>query len=67
VVAKPDPERGQVVKAFVVCAPGSQPSQELARELQEHCHTVTAPYKYPHEVEFTRVELREREQAAAAD
>jgi acyl-coenzyme A synthetase/AMP-(fatty) acid ligase len=57
----------------VVCAPGNQPSDELARELQEHCRTVTAPYKYPREVEFTdelpktisgkirRVELRERE------
>jgi acyl-coenzyme A synthetase/AMP-(fatty) acid ligase len=73
VVGKPDPQRGQIVKAFVVCAPGYQPSDELARELQEHCRQVTAPYKYPREVEFTddlpktisgkirRVELRERE------
>jgi acyl-coenzyme A synthetase/AMP-(fatty) acid ligase len=75
VVGKPDPQRGQIVKAFVVCAPGYQPSDELARELQEHCRQVTAPYKYPREVEFTddlpktisgkirRVELRERETA----
>jgi len=75
VVGKPDPQRGQIVKAFVVCAPGYQPSDELARELQEHCRQVTAPYKYPREVEFTddlpktisgkirRVELREREAA----
>jgi acetyl-CoA synthetase/medium-chain acyl-CoA synthetase len=73
VVGKPDEQRGQIVKAFVVCAPGHQPSDELARELQEHCKRVTAPYKYPREVEFTdelpktisgkirRVELRERE------
>jgi acyl-coenzyme A synthetase/AMP-(fatty) acid ligase len=73
VVGKPDPGRGQIVKAFVVCAPGHEPSDELARELQEHCKRVTAPYKYPREVEFTdelpktisgkirRVELRERE------
>jgi acyl-coenzyme A synthetase/AMP-(fatty) acid ligase len=73
VVGKPDQQRGQIVKAFVVCAPGHEPSDELARELQEHCKRVTAPYKYPREVEFTdelpktisgkirRVELRERE------
>ncbi len=77
VVGKPHPQRGQVVKAFVVCAPGHAPSDELARELQEHCKRVTAPYKYPREVEFTdelpktisgkirRVELREREVAAS--
>jgi acyl-coenzyme A synthetase/AMP-(fatty) acid ligase len=78
VVGKPDPQRGQVVKAFVVLAPGHDGSPELAVELQEHCRTVTAPYKYPREIEFTaelpktisgkirRVELREREQAGRA-
>jgi acyl-coenzyme A synthetase/AMP-(fatty) acid ligase len=79
VVGKPDPLRGQTVKAYVVLAPGHQGSDALVAELQEHCRTVTAPYKYPREIEFTvelpktisgkirRVELREREQATAAD
>ena len=73
VVGKPDPDRGQIVKAFVVLAPGRAGSEDLARELQEHCKQVTAPFKYPREVEFVeelpktisgkirRIELRERE------
>jgi acetyl-CoA synthetase len=79
VVGKPDPLRGQIVKAYVVLAPGHAGSDALVAEVQEHCRTVTAPYKYPREIEFTvdlpktisgkirRVELREREQATAAD
>ena len=73
VVGKPDPERGQIVKAFVVLAPGAEGSDSLARELQDHVKRVTAPYKYPREVAFVdelpktisgkirRVELREAE------
>jgi len=73
VVASPDELRGEIVKAFVILAPGYQPSDELARELQEHVKNVTAPYKYPREIEFVtslpktisgkirRVELREME------
>jgi acetyl-CoA synthetase len=73
VVGKPDPDRGQIVKAFVVLVPDRSGSEELARELQDHCKRVTAPFKYPREVEFVtelpktisgkirRVELRERE------
>src|SRR5205814_2588827 len=52
VVGKPDPDRGAIVKAFVVLRPGHQGSDELVRELQEHCKRVTAPYKYPREIEF---------------
>jgi len=51
VVAAPDPERGAIVRAVVV-ARGAEPSDRLARELQEHVKTVTAPYKYPRIVEF---------------
>jgi acyl-coenzyme A synthetase/AMP-(fatty) acid ligase len=72
VVGKPDADRGQIVKAFVVLRPGREPSEALARELQDHCKRVTAPYKYPREIEFIdelpktssgkvrRVELRQR-------
>jgi acyl-coenzyme A synthetase/AMP-(fatty) acid ligase len=50
-VAAPDPERGAVVRAIVVPR-RREPSEELARELQEHCKRETAPYKFPRIVEF---------------
>ncbi len=50
-VAAPDPERGAVVRAIVV-PHDREPSEELARELQEHCKRVAAPYKFPRIVEF---------------
>jgi acetyl-CoA synthetase/medium-chain acyl-CoA synthetase len=52
VIGKPDPLRGEIVKAFVVLAPGHVASEALVAELQEHVKTVTAPYKYPREIEF---------------
>jgi acyl-coenzyme A synthetase/AMP-(fatty) acid ligase len=73
VVSSPDAIRGEIVKAFVVLKPGATPSEALAAELQEHCKKVTAPYKYPRNIEFVttlpktvsgkirRVELRNKE------
>jgi len=52
VVGMPCEERGQRVKAFVVPAPGREPGDALARELQDHVKAAIAPYKYPREVEF---------------
>ena len=58
----------------IILAPGYKPSPELVSEIQEHVKRVTAPYKYPREIEFVatlpktisgkirRVELREMEQ-----
>jgi acyl-coenzyme A synthetase/AMP-(fatty) acid ligase len=51
-VAAPDEVRGAVVRAVVVLRPGHEPSDALARELQEHARAQTAPYKYPRIVEF---------------
>ena len=51
-VAAPDEVRGAVVRAIVVLRDGHEPSDELARELQEHVKAETAPYKYPRIVEF---------------
>jgi Acyl-coenzyme A synthetases/AMP-(fatty) acid ligases len=52
ITAVPDPDRGQIVKATIVPSKNYQPSEELAKELQEHVKKVTAPYKYPRLVEF---------------
>ena len=51
-VAAPDDVRGQVVRAVVVLQPGHEPSDALARELQEHVKAETAPYKYPRIIDF---------------
>ena len=74
VVASPDADRGSIVKAFVRLKDGTDGSEALALELQEHVKRITAPYKYPREIEFVddlpktvsgkirRVELRIREE-----
>ncbi|WP_319481585.1 AMP-binding protein [uncultured Draconibacterium sp.] len=74
----PDEIRGQIVKATVVLAPDykERAGDELAKELQNHVKEVTAPYKYPRQIEFVdelpktisgkirRVEIRERDNLA---
>jgi acetyl-CoA synthetase/medium-chain acyl-CoA synthetase len=78
VIGKADPLRGEIVKAFVVLAPGHAASDALVGQLQEHVKSVTAPYKYPREIEFVadlpktisgkirRTELRDLERVRAA-
>jgi acyl-coenzyme A synthetase/AMP-(fatty) acid ligase len=73
VVASPDPERGHIVKAFIVLRQGTAADEALKSALQAHVKQVTAPYKYPREIEFVtelpktvsgkirRAELRKRE------
>lgn len=52
VVGAPDPERGMIVKAYVVPAAGATPGAELAKTLQDFVKAEIAPYKYPRAVEF---------------
>ena len=48
----PDPERGQVVTAFVTVVSGFRAGDALAAELAVHVKRITAPYKYPRRIEF---------------
>ena len=52
VTGVPDDVRGQAVKATVVLSSEYEAGDALAKELQDHVKTVTAPYKYPRVVEF---------------
>jgi acetyl-CoA synthetase len=56
VCAAPDEVRGQVVKACIVLVPGTEPTEELKKDVQNYVKLHTAPYKYPRIVEF-RAEL----------
>ncbi|MBR6781606.1 MAG: AMP-binding protein [Clostridia bacterium] len=52
VSAEPDEVRGQVVKASIVLVKGTEPTEELKREIQKYVKERTAPYKYPRIVVF---------------
>jgi acetyl-CoA synthetase len=52
VVGRDDPERTQIVCAFVILAKGFTASDALTLDLQEHVKRLTAPYKYPREIYY---------------
>ncbi|MBQ3889711.1 MAG: AMP-binding protein, partial [Clostridia bacterium] len=52
VSAAPDEVRGQIVKASVVLTKGTEPSEELKKDIQNYVKQHTAPYKYPRLVVF---------------
>jgi len=77
-VASPDERRGNVVKAFIVLAEGSAPSDELAEEIKGFVRDHLSAYAYPRRIEFVeelpktltgkirRIELREAERERVA-
>jgi len=77
VIAKPDPKRTNIVKAFVVLRAGFEPDDATAKTLQDFTKNEIAPYKYPREIEFVselpktetgklqRFRLRNQEKGAA--
>lgn len=52
VSAAPDEVRGQIVKASIVLTKGTEPTEEMKKEIQQYVKTHTAPYKYPRLVVF---------------
>lgn len=52
VIGAADPERGQIVEAFVVLADNIQRTDLTAERLQNHVKSTIAPYKYPRSVKF---------------
>ncbi len=52
VIGKPDAERGEIIKAFVVLREGFKPSQELEEELKKFVRHRLAAHAYPKEIEF---------------
>lgn len=52
VIGKPDPERTELVKAFVVLCSSYRPGAELAEELQQYVRKRLSAHSYPREVEF---------------
>jgi 2-aminobenzoate-CoA ligase len=52
VVAYPDEDRGSIVKAYIVLAPGVVADDHEVRALQNFVKSVIAPYKYPRAIEF---------------
>jgi len=77
VVGSPDPERGHIVKAFVVLRAGFTGDAALTKTLQDYVKNTVAPYKYPRAIEYVsalprtqtgklqRFELRKMAESAA--
>jgi acetyl-CoA synthetase len=77
VIGKPDPERTEIVKAFVVLTTGFEASDALAEELRQHVRRRLSAHAYPREIAFVtalpktpsgklqRFMLRNQEVAAA--
>jgi acetyl-CoA synthetase len=52
VVGKPDPERTEIVKAFIVLKPGFEATDELAETLRQHVRKRLSAHAYPREIAF---------------
>ena len=53
VVGKPDAERGEIVKAFVVLHAGHDPDQHLSEALRQHVRERLGKHAFPREISFT--------------
>jgi acetyl-CoA synthetase len=54
VIGKPDPERNEIIKAFVALRDGHKPSEGLAQEIREFVRHRLAAHAYPREIQFVQ-------------
>jgi acetyl-CoA synthetase len=52
VIGKPDPERTEIVKAYIVLKQESKPSEDLAMEISNFVKARLAAHEYPREIAF---------------
>jgi acetyl-CoA synthetase len=52
VIGKPDPVKGNSIKAFVILRVGNQPSEKLVQDLMYHVRMTLGPIAVPHEIEI---------------
>jgi len=52
VIGKPDPERGEIIKAFCVLRPDYKPSDKLKIQVSAFVKKNLAGHAYPREIEF---------------
>lgn len=54
VIGKPDENKGEIVKAYVVLHPSYEPTDSLGEELSLFVKTKLSKHQYPREIEFIR-------------
>jgi len=52
VIGKPDPLKGNLIKAFVILRVGNTPSDKLTSDLIYHVRMTLGPIAVPHEIEY---------------
>ncbi|WP_031544388.1 acetate--CoA ligase [Salinicoccus luteus] len=52
VIGKPDPVRGEIVKAFIALREGNEPTDELKEEIRKYVKEGLAAHAAPREIEF---------------
>ncbi|MFH7873559.1 MAG: acetate--CoA ligase, partial [Candidatus Aenigmatarchaeota archaeon] len=52
VIGKPDPLRGEIIKAFLILKKGYNPSKELEEDIKQFVKNKLAGHAYPREIEF---------------
>ncbi|HCQ93286.1 TPA: acetate--CoA ligase, partial [Candidatus Beckwithbacteria bacterium] len=52
VIGKPDPVRGQIIKAFITLKQGVKPSEALKKDIASYVKKHLAGHAYPREIEF---------------